>query len=271
MKSILGLTLALLLPACGAVQDRDSRSEGDQARDQALAIFVDRSITDRVDGRDGDNTDWKYVDVVDPGRLRLSVSFDTPEQLEGAEVAFFDEFGSRLDRFVVTQNQSNYVFAREVEKIPNKFFVRVFADDGKSVYTVGATLAYAPRAAAPEPVAAPPPEPIVAAPQPKPRKRRRARRRPRKVAPPPPKPKPVASSIKGKVVRVIAGDGYVTITIRVSGNATVPLGATGTVFKNGAPLEAPLRVLKVSGRNVTARVKLPPGKFSGKLTAKIRL
>ncbi len=264
----------LLLAGCitvgGAV---DSRSEGDQARDRALAVFVDRTVTDRINGSEGDNTDWKYIDIVDPGHLRVTVSIDNPGSLKGGELSLHDEFGERLERRLVMDGQVSYVFEVDVEKVPHKYFVRVFTKEGTSVYTVGSRLAYAPPPKPPEPVFAdePEPEPVVAAPAPVKRKVRKRRPRPRPA--PKPKPEPVAapSVVKGKVVRVIPGDGYVKLSIRLSADAPVKKGASGTVLKNGSPMDEPLQVLKVSGRSVTARVNAPPGHFSGKLTVSIRV
>lgn len=132
---------------CGGISTQlDTNSEGDEVRDQATGLFLDMTRTDSIDGGEGDNTDWTYLDVIDPGGLRVSVGFDNPERLEGAYVSLFDEFGKRLDRRLIVPNTTSYVFEQDVEKVPNKFYIKVFSKDGKSVYSLGARLALAPTA-----------------------------------------------------------------------------------------------------------------------------
>lgn len=270
-----GVAAALLLAglaACSANDARlDSNSGGDAARDQAMAVFVDRTVTDRIDAPGGDHTDWKYVDVLDPGRMRVEVSVDTPEQVEKAFVELTDAFGNRLDRQLVTPAQTNYVFAKEVENAPDKFYVRMFSEKGSSVYTVGVRVAYA----APPP---PPPKPtqVVEAPEPPPKtktRRKRTRRtvtRPTKKPPPPPvkepppPPPPPAEAVTGRVVRIIPtkDDQAVILTIFVPTGSDVRVGQRATVYKGGSPA-GKITVSKVEGRRVTARFDRAPGQATG--------
>jgi hypothetical protein len=137
----------LLAVGCGGISTQlDSNSDGDEVRDQATGLFLDMTRTDSIDGGEGDNTDWTYLDIIDPGGLRISVGFDNPERLEGAYVSLFDEFGKRLDRRLIVPNTTSYVFDQDVEKVPNKFYIKVFSKDGKSVYSLGARIALAPTA-----------------------------------------------------------------------------------------------------------------------------
>ena len=158
-----GLWMMLwVLTGCGGVSTQlDNNSDGDEVRDQATGLFLDMTRTDSIDGGEGDNTDWTYLDVIDPGGLRISVGFDNPERLEGAYVSLFDEFGKRLDRRLIVANTTSYVFDRDVEKVPNKFYIQVFTQDGKSVYSLGARIALAPTAQPRRvvPVSQPDPEP----------------------------------------------------------------------------------------------------------------
>ncbi len=267
------LALLAALAACSANDTRlDSNSGGDAARDQAMAVFVDRTVTDRIDAPGGDHTDWKYVDVLDPGRMRIEVSVDTPEQTEKAFVELTDAFGNRLDRQLVTPGQTNYVFAKEVEEAPDKYYVRMFSQKGGSVYTVGVRVAYA----APPPPPPPPPTQVVEAepePPPKRTRRKRTRRTPvkRPVKKPPPvekpadpPPAPVALAVTGKVVRIIPtkDDQAVVLTIVVPGGSDVRVGQRATVYKGGSPAGT-ITVSKVSGRRVTATFNQPPGQATG--------
>ncbi len=161
MKILGILSLALLtLAGCGGVSSGlDGKSEGDEVRDQSLALFLDRTMTDSLDGVDGDNTDWKYLDLVEKGGLRIDVGIDQPEGLKGGEVELFDEFGKRLDRRLIMPNQTSYSFELEVEKIPNKYFVRTFTQEGRSSYSIGARLAPDPGQPEPRTVVQVRPEP----------------------------------------------------------------------------------------------------------------
>ncbi len=272
-------SIALLLCAgCGSVAPSvDGQSEGDQARDLARAVFLDHTVTDRLDGNGGDNTDWKYVDVVEQGRLRITVSVDRPDNLDEGEVTFHDEFGGLLKRIPVDSSENIYNFELEVEKLPNKFFVRTFAKRGASPYTVGARLTPPPPPPAPvvspePPPSDPPPPKVVSRPPPPPPKGTVVRPPP----PPPPKqpdPPPAPAFVTGDVIRVIPADDNqsVTIFIRVHGDAKVAKNAGGWVHKKGGgPIDnARLTVTSVSGQMVQAVVRQPPGRFSGPLTVKI--
>lgn len=270
-------TMLWLLAGCGGISTQlDSNSEGNEVRDRANGLYFDETRTDSIDGGEGDNTDWSYLDIADPGGVRISVGFDNPEKLEGAYVALFDEFGKRLDRRLVVPNTTSYVFDRDVKKVPNKLFVKVFTKDGKSVYSLGARISLEPKAA-PQPVARvaePEPEPE---PEAQPVKRRtprvrcasgmRARRgrcvckrgyepagkgcRKKKAAPPSVAPTFVATpttdapvavksagrTYSGRVTRVLPGANGESVTIVISFSAPgVKKGDRGQLFKNGAPL-----------------------------------
>lgn len=271
------LGFGLLVLGCGGVEVKlDNNSGGDAARDQAMAVFIDRTVTDRLDGQDGDHTDWKYVDVLDKGRLRIEVSVDTPENLKGAQVEMTDAFGNRLDRQLVGQGQTNYVFAREVEKTPDKFYVRVFAEDGRSVYTVGTTLAYAPEPAPPPVAVAPPPEETASKPKPRKRRARRARKpkpkpkpKPPPVTTPDPPPAVAPATITGRVVRIIPAkdDQSVQVTILLKGNDRVSGRVSATAYKGGARLGS-VKILSNKGKQLVGRIDLPPGQVTGSIKVK---
>lgn len=274
----------LLAVGCGGAQ-LDSNTGGDGVRDQAMGMFVNESsITDGLDGDSGDNTDWRYVDVTDSGRLTLTVSVDKPEALQGGEVSLHDEFGGRLERQPVAGNRGTYTFAQEVERAPTRFFVRVFAEGGRSSYSVGAQQAVrTPPPAPPVAVAPPPtvyeePEPEPRRPPPRqPRKRPTAPKRPPVVAnnppvapPTPPPSTPSAAVIEGFVTRVIAGKNNESceLTIRLA-SGSVAKGQRGDLVRGGELLERVV-VTRVSGSNLSATVPLPPGKLTGSLRVRFR-
>lgn len=278
-----GLSLLVLL-GCGAIP-LDERTEGDGIRDHAMGIFVGRTVTDRVDGDAGDNTDWKYIDTVDRGRLKLEVNFDNPERLAEAEIEFVDAFGSRIDRFLINGGQSSYVFDKEVKKTPAKFYVRVFSRMGSSVYTIGARQSIA-ASETPKPVKKTPKVKVTKITVEKKTKTKKRTKRSRsrstkkkktvtkkktttvvKVVKEEPKPKPSAEGpVKGTVIRIIPADdnNSVTLTVNLKGGARVPKGAVGTVYKGGATLGR-MRVASVSGKRVTGVLKVKAGKAKGLL------
>jgi hypothetical protein len=271
------LLLGLLVAGCGTVPPNlDASDEGDNERDRALAVFIDRSVTDRLDGDNGDNTDWKYVDVIEQGKLKITVSLDHPENIDQGEVELTDEFGSRIDRAVIEPNQPVYVFNQQIRK-PTKFFVKIFARHGGTPYTVGSALELPP----------PPPEPtVVAAPAPpppppmEPAVPRVGPKKPAVVKPGPPTPAPATAAppppaptarIGGRVIRVIPAEDQnsVTISIKLDDGAVVAVGDRGTVFKSGESI-GDLQITSVSGRNAQAKVNKPPHLFNGSLTVQIR-
>lgn len=271
MRSTLLLLSTLALCACGSVQPQlDWASDGDQMRDRALAFFLDATADDRIEATNGDNTDWKYIDIIDPGRLRVAARVDTPERLEAGSVGLYDKFGGLIERQLIKPNQTNYVFGTRVSKVPAKYFVQVFAKSGISVYSVGADLKRPPAPAAPQPVAvAPAPTPVAAPTRRRRTKRRRSRPVPKRAAPPPQPPAAAVTTVRGRVVRVIPTETpkRSVISIRLSSNAKVPVGARGHVVKSGERF--PFKVTKSRGRKITASISVPPGKLTGNLTAVI--
>jgi hypothetical protein len=280
-RSAWSLALAAALAAgCGTVPSNlDSSDEGDNERDRAMAVFIDRSVTDRLDGDNGDNTDWKYVDVVEPGKLKITVSLDHPEALEQAEVELTDEFGSRLDRSVVEANQPVYVFDQQIKK-PTKFFVKIFARHGGTPYTVGSSLEMPPPppeptvvTAAPAPPPPPPMEPAVPN-KIKPKPITPPKTGPVVAAPPTaaPAPAPAATKVGGRVIRVIPAEdnASVTISIKLDEGAVVSPGDRGTVFKGSGESIGDFVVTSVSGRSAQAKVSKPPHLFNGSLSVSIR-
>jgi hypothetical protein len=273
-----GLLSLVAVAGCGAVPSNlDSSDEGDNERDRAMAVFIDRSVTDRLDGDNGDNTDWKYVDVVEQGKLKITVSLDHPESVQQGEVELTDEFGSRLDRSVVEDNQPVYVFNQDVRK-PTKFFVKIFARHGNTPYTVGSSLEMPPPPAEPTVVAAPappPPPPMEpAVPRAKPKPGPPAVKpapgpAPATAAPPPPPP---SAKVGGRVIRVIPAEdnSSVTISIKLDEGAVVSAGDRGTVFKGSGESIGDFVITSVSGRSAQAKVNKPPHLFNGTLSVQIR-
>lgn len=292
------LWMAVLVAGCAGISTQlDANSDGDEVRDQATGLFLDNTRTDAINGDDGDNTDWSYIDIIDPGGLQISVGFDNPEKLKGAYVSLFDGFGKRLDRRLVVPNTTSYLFKRDVDK-PDKFYIKVFTKDGKSVYSLGARLALDPSAQprrivpvrAPEPESEPEPE---AAPQVRCPKGMVARRgkcqcprgyykagsrcKKRAVKPRPTSPAtsapaaprtsapvvtpkaPAGRTIGGRVNRVLPGANGQSVTIVMSLDAPgVKAGDRGQLYKKGAAVRGgTIRITKASGKAAKGVVPVP--------------
>ena len=132
----------LILAAAGLVgcavesQRPDWDSGGDHKRDLAKRSPVGRAVTDSVDAGKGDHTDWKYIPVPGPGRMKLRVSVDNPKV--GATILFIDNLGQPLGRARVDGKTRVYEFEEEVEE--GKYFVKFQTAKFGSTYTVKTTF-----------------------------------------------------------------------------------------------------------------------------------
>jgi len=129
----------------------DSNTGGDGSRDEAVGFSVERSVTDRIEGSVGDNTDWKFVELKDKGALAVTVVFDQPEALTGAYVELLDAFGSRIERTDVKPDRKAYTLHDEVEKVPGKRYIRLSTQTGDSIYTIGTAITVRTPPKAPDP------------------------------------------------------------------------------------------------------------------------
>lgn len=304
------LWMAVLVAGCAGISTQlDTNSDGDEVRDQAKGLFLENTRTDSIDGGEGDNTDWSYIDIIDVGGLQISVGVDNPERLKGAYVSLFDGFGKRLDRRLIVPNTTSYVFKRDVDK-PDKFYIKFFTEDGKSVYSLGARIALDPTAKPtrvvpvpaeePEPAAEPEAQPVDC---PKGMVARRGtcqcprgyykagsrcrKRRPKPAAVAAPKtaapvapvtsapkvaPAPAGRVIGGRVTRVLPSADGQSVTIVISLDAPgVKAGNTGQLYKNGAAVRGGrVRVTKARGKAAKARVPVASADLgTGGLTVKI--
>jgi hypothetical protein len=132
------LSLLVLAPlACVTVDSPGLEKTDllDRRRDGALAVFLNRKVTDSIDVPTGDFVDWKYVDVGQPGQIQMAIAFDSPDQVEG-EVIFRDTFGKVLEKQRLTAARGLYAFS-PVNAVRGRYYIEISADSGASVYTVG--------------------------------------------------------------------------------------------------------------------------------------
>ena len=142
----------LALTACGPMAPiPDSNTGGDGSRDEAVGFGGQRSVTDRIEGEVGDNTDWKYIELEERGALAITVVFDRPQVLTGAYVELIDAFGARVQRLNVTPDEKTYTLQDEVEDVPSRRYIRLATQTGTSIYTIGTALTVRAPPKAPDP------------------------------------------------------------------------------------------------------------------------
>lgn len=251
------LFVSLILPAlgvggCASQKSTLSNSDiQDQRRGGALAVFVNRKVTDSVDVGAGDHVDWKFVDVPQAGEIRAAVSFDDPQKVQG-RVVLRDTFGRVVEEQKINAGKSLYAFS-VVQAVRGRYFLEIFADSGASVYTVGVLYNDADLGAfftkerkIEEPVENPEPKSVVA-PSPKANpvetrvKKPSTRQNPQARPAPEPLPEPPEDKntvlVRGSIQRVIPVDsGGAMVTIYISGNHSehIKSGTAGTINGLGA-------------------------------------
>ena len=133
-----GLVLAVAVTEVGCAGAGNNLSDADvldRRRDGALAVFINRKVTDKLSAPDGDSVDWKYCDIPRAGQVQVAVNFDSPERIEGS-IVFRDGFGSVIERQRLNGGRSFYQFA-PIQGIRGRYYVELAADSGASVYTIG--------------------------------------------------------------------------------------------------------------------------------------
>ena len=142
---ILVILLAMAFMACGSMSTAetdtttteeaatDANSGDDVALAGARGLF-DIVVNDNVDAVSGDNTDYKYFDIDERGRVSIRVRFMAPE-VAGA-VALHNDFGEVLYEEPVTVGQ-NEVYIEDFGVLPGRYYIRVFASEGATDYAIG--------------------------------------------------------------------------------------------------------------------------------------
>ncbi len=124
--------------------DTDSKREG------ALGlIFGMPPIDDRLDYAHNDKEDWRYIIVAEPGTMSITLTLDTPQDIEGGW-NIYDSNERVLHRQSFSHSQVTYEFPSFPVK-PGLYYFQTYASSGKSVYTLGTSLSAYQPAPAPEP------------------------------------------------------------------------------------------------------------------------
>ncbi len=148
--SMTALVVALLATAACNQQPReyDWNSGNDNLRKNALKLFAGQNVTDSLSDPEGDHTDWKEIRVREPGTMGLTVAVDDPRGMKGF-ISIKDGFGVELDRRPMSGSESLYVFDR-IPVYQGEYYVQIFMDRGKSVYTAGVTFEPLPQGTIPD-------------------------------------------------------------------------------------------------------------------------
>lgn len=141
--TLLACTIAALfaLAGCGPMAPLpDSNTGGDGSRDEAMGFGGQQTVTDRIEGDVGDNTDWKFIELQAQGALAVTIVFDEPELLAGAYVELVGPFGERIQRENVNREESTYTLHDEVTEAPSKRYIRIATEVGTSIYTIATAI-----------------------------------------------------------------------------------------------------------------------------------
>lgn len=244
----LGALLALGAPACkpknqnDAKFDADAKSGPDGARSGARAVRTNFAVTDEVNYKGQDKTDWFQVDLRGkPGILTCFVKWDRLESDIGIDV--FDELGKQLSASAPRgKGQKEKQLLTQIDK-PGTYFVRVSAPTEND----GTQYTFEARWDEPKPeniaiaIVEPPPE----EPKPKPKKEPKE--------PAPEKPEAPSSSIQGRIVSAYRdGDNYVLQIDKGSAHG-IKVGMTGAVLNGPAGEDVidggELKVFQIVGPN----------------------
>lgn len=132
---IAGLFGASVLSSCallGMVMDEES---GDDAkRGGATELVVDTPVADRVSSWQGDHTDWRVFELPQPTVVTIKIWWDDPDGLD-ATLLMRGMVASQSRK--ITHKDGTRIEQIGPLKLPKgKWFIRVQATDGSTVYTV---------------------------------------------------------------------------------------------------------------------------------------
>jgi hypothetical protein len=139
------LLLAVLLLGCKSDPDKDSG--GDAYRNEAKPMVLDEWGTDDIGRGAGDATDWKALDIADPGQLTVQLAADEPNA--ELSVAVFSRYGEPLGETRRAKGDSRTQLAVTIVR-SGRHFLRIHQTNGPATaYTLRATLGVADAGPAP--------------------------------------------------------------------------------------------------------------------------
>lgn len=103
----------------------------------ALGLFFDLPIDDRLNSDVGDDVDWRYILVAEPGVLSVNLNVDNPYMM-----GFWD-LRDGMGRVMFTERldpRKGYYEAINVPVEPGRYYFHIESQKGSSIYTVGAAF-----------------------------------------------------------------------------------------------------------------------------------
>ena len=136
-RTLFSLMILLSLMAC--ITQPDQKSGGDGERYQAKKIELGQAVTDTVAWAKGDRTDWKVLNSLDPGVLKVQLIVDK----EDAQVVLelYDRYGKFLAK--VTRHRDGPKNVQLLQEItPGKYFIKIYSktEDDNTGYTLITSL-----------------------------------------------------------------------------------------------------------------------------------
>jgi hypothetical protein len=128
-----GILIWFLLAACVPSLERDpnENSGNDGERATAQALVLGEPVNDHLNYSEGDMTDWKFVQVVSPGEITVTVGCDNAGAWCSVNVR--DEVG----RVVGTIETEGEVRASGVVEVGRgNYYIEVFVQASQSAYTI---------------------------------------------------------------------------------------------------------------------------------------
>lgn len=104
-------------------------------RDRALAVYPNQTTDDRIDSGEGDTVDWKFVDVREPGTLKVQVTIDSPNTV-GGRLVLRDNFATVVEKMEITTDRTVYTFSPVLATVKGRYYLQFECFGGATVYTV---------------------------------------------------------------------------------------------------------------------------------------
>ena len=139
LKQIIGLTVLIMLAACGIKPN--SQSGGDGKRNEAQVLPLEEWVTDPdgVNYRKGDRTDWKKLIIDRPGTLFVQAAFDNKDAV--IVVSLYNKYGYRLVERIKKKGSTDHIrFEGDVRQ--GKYFVSIQSKTSSdhSEYSIRASM-----------------------------------------------------------------------------------------------------------------------------------
>jgi hypothetical protein len=128
---------ATLVAGCGIMPN--SKSGGDGKRSVASEIPLDDWVTDDVNYKKGDQSDWKKIMIDRPGTLHVQIAIDNAD----AEIwaILYDKYGNRLsERFKRQGDTEQMVMKGQVGQGKHFIQIRAKTSSDHSEYSIRASM-----------------------------------------------------------------------------------------------------------------------------------